>query len=292
MIKFLIGLIFLLTILVHPVSAQVVINEFYSQGSSSKDPDWVEIYNTSNEAIDLTSYTLSDDPTSGNPEKTFSCILAAHGFTTVDWFNKLNNGGDIIHLKNNNTTINTIAYNSEGDLEITAENKYASRNPDGGDWQVSHSHTKNNPNDGSEKSSEAICTTPTPIPEDTPVPEDTPTPEPTETPAPTIEPAEGEDCDGGCPLTDTIEEEVVTTSLADFPKQLQGPDKPLGPEKILGAQHEPEQEDEPDKNSKSKSSKLIPTLLITIGFGLISYPIWQEIKKRRRIENPFKRKRP
>ena len=98
MIKFFIGIIFLLTIFAHPVSAQVVINEFYSYG----DTDWVEIYNTGDESIDLSSYILHDNlgPDSNN-KRTFSCILSAHGFTIMPWSDRLNNGGDIIYLKNN-----------------------------------------------------------------------------------------------------------------------------------------------------------------------------------------------
>jgi len=276
MSKFFIGILFLLTLLVHPVSAvamQLTIDSI-SKTDLNHDEEFVTSISLVSAPADTIYYfQIALTKEIGSAARYF-------GYTQ----NRIDNWIKYGENHNNFYRINT---NALGNWNGTIRGKPDSEDSDfkgSGDYFLKIGRfTEGGSRFWSDNELTInITAPPTPTPENTP--------DPTNTPVPELEPAEDEDCDGDCPLIGA-DDEVVTTSLADFPKQLQGPDKPLGPEKILGAEHEHEQEDEPEKKSKSKSSKLIPTLLITVGLGIISYPIWQEIKKRRRIENPFKRKR-
>lgn len=191
-IGFFVFLLFFLT--PTKIFSQVVINEFNSASSD----DWVELFNNSSEQIDLSGYLLIDGSESGNT-KTLSCTLASKGFLVIDWSNKLNNSGDIIKLKNGDTVIDCIAYGDgagqlcEGktsvDLPVIELGKFGARTVDGEEsWVVSTTSTKDNPNDGSQKGSSAVCFTPTEIPEPTETPESTDTPTPSQTPTPTKTP--------------------------------------------------------------------------------------------------------
>ncbi|GHV35716.1 hypothetical protein FACS1894178_5900 [Bacteroidia bacterium] len=85
----------------------VVINEAYSNGGRSTwgDIDWVELYNTSDEAADISGYVLSDKP--DKIEKITlpaNTIIPAHGFLLVEvdvagGFG-LSSGGDVVYLYN------------------------------------------------------------------------------------------------------------------------------------------------------------------------------------------------
>ena len=86
--------------------AAVVINEAHSRGKDSQYPlDWVELYNTSDEAVDISGYILSDKADMSEritiPAGT---TLAAHGFLQVvvdteDGFG-LSSDGDVVYLYN------------------------------------------------------------------------------------------------------------------------------------------------------------------------------------------------
>src|SRR3989344_1393738 len=90
-------ILFIAPITVFASESSVVINEF----SSNNGTDWVELYNTSDQSVGLSSYSLSDGSASGNTKK-ISCSLSPHGFIVVEWGISLNNkGGDRILLKQN-----------------------------------------------------------------------------------------------------------------------------------------------------------------------------------------------
>ena len=196
--NFLLGLVLLTTVLFlspkQVFAADILINEF---SSATSGDDWVELYNTSSsQSEDLSNYTLIDGSTSGNPV-TFSCILAPQGFVIASWSNRLNNGGDIVRLKNVDTFVDCVAYGdgagqkcdgkSVVDIASIGSGEYGARSVDGtGNWIKTTTATKDGPNDGSSKSAGAVCGTPTPTP--TPSPSPTSTPNPTPTPSPTPNP--------------------------------------------------------------------------------------------------------
>lgn len=147
--------------------AQVVINEF----SSSSDPEWIEIYNTNEETINLTGWTLED-----RAQKSFIYLdgcVPAKGFRKFEKTNWLNNGGDDILLKNDQKeTIDSLTYGDDNLVESPGEIQSAGRNPDGGDlWEIF-----DNP---SPQNDSCVLSTPTPSPSLT----DPPTPTPQVTPA-------------------------------------------------------------------------------------------------------------
>src|SRR5690349_3388341 len=71
--------------------AALFINEF----SSRTGPDWVEIYNSGPDNVDLGDYTVKDASTNTKP---LSGSLSSGAFTTIDWDDNLNNSGDTIKL--------------------------------------------------------------------------------------------------------------------------------------------------------------------------------------------------
>jgi hypothetical protein len=160
-IKILLILIFLLFSVKTIFAANpgdILINEF----SSNSDPEWVEIYNSTNLTISLNGWKLKD---AAQSPKDISSLgeIPARSFkvfeTGAGWLN--NSGGDSVTLlDNNNVSINTISYGHSGDpISTPAAGKSAGRNPDGGsNWQIFDSPTKGGPNNSSPTST----STPTP----------------------------------------------------------------------------------------------------------------------------------
>ena len=94
------------------VSAQVIINEVYPNPNTGED-EWVELYNTTNQSIDLIDWKLWDLESSPGVAIQFdqSTILEAAGFLIVDLHNTLNNTGDTLLLKNpQDELIDTLGY--------------------------------------------------------------------------------------------------------------------------------------------------------------------------------------
>ena len=89
------------------VFAQVVINEF----SACSEPDWVEIYNTSQDIISLSEWQIRDNTTSNKID--LSGLICPESFRTFDFSNRLNKGGDEIRLLNNNNVIDEVKYFSD-----------------------------------------------------------------------------------------------------------------------------------------------------------------------------------
>lgn len=170
----LLALLFLVVLLSPSlVHAQLVINEFSAMTSSD---DWVEIYNCSDQAVDLIDYFLIDE--ADNREELSSCQLSAGGAFVVSWGNRLNNGGDRFYLMSGGAEIDCVAYNSgpacSGEtVDISGLNSdeypYARREPEGtGDWIKSGSETR---------ADNAACVI---IPSPTPIPAPSPTATPTD----------------------------------------------------------------------------------------------------------------
>lgn len=158
---------------------QVSLNEFVSDtAGTTSDPDWVEVYNTDTNDIDLTGYFLKD--ATGN-EKQLSGILSAHGFSVFEWTNKLNKDTDTIQLIKDGNVVDEISYGSP-QVPAPLLGQSVGRSSDGsGAWIVFSSFSK-----GSSNSVNQAAPTSTPIPTQIPTPTKVPTP--TKTPTPTRTP--------------------------------------------------------------------------------------------------------
>lgn len=118
--------------------AHVVINEFYTPTSS----DWVELYNSSNNPVDISGWILDDEGTSTNmleidPETTIS----AKGIIAFSVSNRLNKSGDTVYLKEGNTIIDSYSYNQDPGEGISF-----GRKPDGNNWHRLQPPTKGTSN--------------------------------------------------------------------------------------------------------------------------------------------------
>jgi hypothetical protein len=84
--------------------SSILINEAYSRGVEG-DPDWVELYNSSDEAIDISSYKIYDNPAKTPKSFPAGSIIQPKGFFVIvvdageNGFG-LSSGGDMIYLKN------------------------------------------------------------------------------------------------------------------------------------------------------------------------------------------------
>jgi hypothetical protein len=161
------------------VLAQVVINEF----SSSSDPEWVELYNPTDQTVSLNNLVLFFDDKPSTTQKLSFCQgeeMIAKTFKRIvrpNGSHWLANDGDSIILKREDDIVETISYGEGQPLKAPSAAQSASRNPDGGsEWIILNTPTPQ----GDIVSFE--CPTPTPTP--SPTPEPTDVPEPTATPTP------------------------------------------------------------------------------------------------------------
>ncbi|MGE0089093.1 MAG: lamin tail domain-containing protein [Bacteroidales bacterium] len=84
--------------------SSIFINEAYSRGIP-EDPDWVELYNSSDEAIDISGYKIYDNPSKTPKSFPAGSIIQPKGFFVIvvdagDNSFGLSSGGDLIYLKN------------------------------------------------------------------------------------------------------------------------------------------------------------------------------------------------
>lgn len=146
----------------------IKINEFYAAGSTSSNPDWVEIYN---DGADISEYQLRDS--SINNKKDLAGATCNGNFCTIDWYNYLNNSGDTIKLVLKtaiDSPTDQVTY--PGDISIPSSGQSAGRNPDlTGGWVIFSSPTKGVTNNTGVS---APTPTPTPVSTSTPSPTDSP----------------------------------------------------------------------------------------------------------------------
>ena len=155
--------------------ASPLINEF----SSNTSPDWIEVYNSGSETLDLSLYRIRD--LTANNKLDLSGSLEPGGFAAFDWSNKLNNSGDIIKLVHisDESIIDQTSYGDQGGINAPNSTQTGGRGQDGGgEWVLFVSPSK-----GSSNNSSAVYTPPSPT--FTPAPKPTNTPKPTKTPAST-----------------------------------------------------------------------------------------------------------
>ena len=173
--------------------ATLYINEFASDtAGTTADPDWVEIYNSGTDSVDLNNYQLKD---AANNTKDLSGSLLSGSFAAFDWSNRLNSSGDIVQLLllSDSTIVDQVAYGDTSGSTVNAPttNQSAGRQSDGGSSWVVFSSTSKGLSNNSSSPAPTATSIPTPTPTSAPSPSastSTPTPKPTSTPTPTTKP--------------------------------------------------------------------------------------------------------
>ncbi|HSV95057.1 MAG TPA: lamin tail domain-containing protein [Spirochaetia bacterium] len=131
---------------------------FINEISPVSNPEWVELYNNSEENIDISGWKLID---AANSAKTISnTIINAHEFYIFEnssgWLN--NSGQESLFLKNNvDDTIDSIVYGTGGVVGIPEVDKSMGRSPDASpNWVINMIWSKGTKN--------IITSTPDPTP--------------------------------------------------------------------------------------------------------------------------------
>ena len=242
---------FIFLIFPSSVSAQVVINEF----SSNSDTEWVELYNTTSNMIDLSGWGLQDE---AQPLKILSGSIPASGYFIFEnpsgWLN--NSGSDTITLKDlGSVVVDSVHYGSGGVVSIPNSDKSAGRVSNGSsNWQNNLSWTKGSAN---------------PDPTAPPSPLPTPTPEPTQSPTPTAIPTKSST-------------PVPTKSPTPKPTKT-----PTASPEVLGEEVTPSPEVENPTStplvldSKEKKVPIIPVVLIVSGLAMIGFAILQLVNAKK-----------
>jgi len=165
---------------VNTVSAKIWLNEIYP-APQSPEKEWIELYNDEDREIDLSNYSLIDDPPANNKITFETTLIPAYGFIIATSYNVLNNPGDTVFLKNSlGEIIETATYSGT----FTSDKTYAKCPNGNGNWYTLTMTTKNSSN---EIACLVLTPTVTPTPIITPTETSTPTPQPTPTPFSTSE---------------------------------------------------------------------------------------------------------
>ena len=143
-----------------PAITQVVVeptiikmNEIYSRGTTT-DPDWIEIYNESNKAVDISGYKIYDSggQSGSKPKMEFpaNTVIPAKGFyvivtdvptsTNPAGFGLSSSGEEVWLEDKSGTVIDHVAF-----IAMDVTQSYA-RIPDGGPWQLTNTITKGSSN--------------------------------------------------------------------------------------------------------------------------------------------------
>ncbi len=133
--------------------------------------EWVELYNPTDQTVDLSNWKIKDGNSSTNDDLTLTGQITPFSFSTFDhtsgWLN--NSGNEIVTLLDNkNQTVDNYQYSG------TSKGKTYGRQPDGGEWIAALDPSKDNSN--------GTSSTPSPAPDPTSTPNPQPTPSPTPTP--------------------------------------------------------------------------------------------------------------
>jgi hypothetical protein len=183
--------------------SDVLVNEimYDPKTTNESDHEWVELYNTRGEMIELVGWNISDNK---KAKLIPSFNISPHGFVIIaasanffDDFpefngsivfingsigNGLNNDGDSISLNDSmGTVIDEISYGKDAELIDVAEGHSLERRPSGGEF-IDNSE----PTPGRGLPPPTPAPTPSLMPSPTPV--SSPTPNPTSTPTPSVSP--------------------------------------------------------------------------------------------------------
>ncbi len=160
-------------------ASNILLNEIMANPVSG-EKEWVEIYNSSSENIDLNGWNLQERTSSGtfNTYALPNVILQTKAMCFYEFSTaKLNNDSDTVNLLDSIKTLqDSYSYTS------TSQGKSFARIPDGGNWNTGVIPTK------ASICSSLIASPPSPTPSPTPTPTPAPTPKPTAKPSPTATP--------------------------------------------------------------------------------------------------------
>lgn len=244
------------------VYAQVVINEV----SPASDPEWVELYNTSDQQINLEGWEVTDnDSGSGlfaititqalqNPNIPAKGHLVVYGGAGKT---RLSNSSESVYLYDNQSEDpkDSVSYSTT----IKSNESYA-RSPDGtSNWVITNSsvNAANQSPTSTPASTPTVTLTPTqsPTSTSTPKPTNTPKPNPTSTPSPTP--------------TKLVTSSPTPSKSEESPDPEKNENQEVGQELVLGdtAQNSPTITPTPEPENKRK---VIPTVLTITGLLVIA----------------------
>ncbi len=127
-----------------PTVGQVVINEYVANSAT----EWVELYNTTSTALDISGHYIDDIAAGGGSPKVIPAgtVIGPGSYYVLEFSSLLNNGGDDVRFidPGQTTVLDSTSYGS-----ATAEYSWY-RFPDGGTWSgvESATPTKGSPNVG------------------------------------------------------------------------------------------------------------------------------------------------
>lgn len=124
----------------------IKMNEIYSRGTSS-DPDWIEIYNASEDSMDISGYKIYDSggQSGSKPKKVVPAgtVLPGHGFYVIvtddgaaSGFGLTTNGETVWLEDTTGLVIDNVSF------PALADGQSYGRLPDGGVWQVMRAITR------------------------------------------------------------------------------------------------------------------------------------------------------
>ena len=244
------------------VNAQVVINEVLPNPlGDDKAAEWVELYNLDSEPVSLMDCILFLHESDNNQKVVFGDEAFIDKFEVITWGDSwLNNTGDMVRLVCNSFSDEVIYGKSDGAVVGSPKEGFSiGRSPDGvGSFYILSSPTLGGPNSQPPTPTSVPTITnppsPTPAPTFTPKPTPTPTPTsiPTKTPPPTQIPTKAEDQDLWVLGTDYKE----------------------------NGDHDEFQDSAPENDDKP--FPLAAGLFILVGLGLISFPVVNYLRLKKR----------
>lgn len=252
-------------------ASDILINEFYTH---TTDNDWIELYNTTDNPIDLTGWYLQDE--TSKMETLNEASFSAKSFLLVNVGNRLNNGGDTVKLFNSSSDLkDSWSYSQD-----PGDNICFGRSADGGAWHRLSPCTQG----GSNNSSSIVDPSPSPSPSPTPASEASPSP----SPSPETDPV------SASPSPKTV---VTTTrKVSPKPSPLPSPSPSPEEEQILGedTSHRENKEEENKEEEKGKFQLSLPIvisgagglLLLAASFPFLKpklLPLLEKIRSKRKI---------
>lgn len=117
-----------------PVPGEVLVNEFVAINGVIQTTEWVELFNTTSETLDISLMKIDDIAGGGGAPKQIpaSTTIAAGGYYVMTFSSFLNNGGDDVRLLG---TDGTTVHDSYTYTSATSD-KSRCRKPDGGNWSA------------------------------------------------------------------------------------------------------------------------------------------------------------
>lgn len=254
LIVFVIAFLAIFLFLPKKILAQVVINEFLP--NPKEGPDWVELYNTTNQDISLVNWVLDDEGTKTNMAEIEEVTMSAYGFWLFEVGSRLNKTSDTIYLiDNQGMVIDEYCYSSNPGDDISF-----GRMPDGGEWGVCNELTP-------ESKNKCILLSPSPSPSLETSPSPTASTQLEESPSPNISPSPKPVKITGATLLGKILGEGGTSTAGFFP-------------------WEATEEAESQEATENSRAKFIPKLFLSLGLVFLVVSgvyLWYNLTKGRII---------